>query len=72
MPALPKNAGNAWIDPGGKVHVGRWLLESPRGRLMLVWYALVQDSPVTYRYIARIDRVEEQWRVLSVTVQTLG
>ena len=72
MAALPTGVGDSWIDPAGKAHVGRWLLESRHGRLMLVWYALVSDAPVMYRYIANLDGGRGQWRILSMTVQTLS
>lgn len=71
LEALPDRAGEVWIDPRGKVHVDQWLLESRHGRLMLVWYSMPSDT-VTYRYIAYLDRQKGFWKVLSVTVQTLG
>jgi hypothetical protein len=72
MAALPISVGDSWIDSTGIAHVGRWLLESRHGRLMLVWYALVDDAPVMYRYIASLAGGIGQWRILSMTVQTLG
>jgi hypothetical protein len=73
LAALPAGAGDTcWIDERGKAHVGRWLLESHHGRLMFSWYAMVEGAPTTYRYIAFLERSKEQWRVLSMTVQTLS
>ena len=72
MEALPRGAGEAWIDPQGKVRVGRWKLENQFGMLMFSWYALVPDSPTIYHYVAEVGRVEDQWRISSVTVRIIS
>lgn len=63
---VPKNAWGAFIDEDGVVCIDRWLLEVRGYGLVLTYRVVPPTTKFGYRFVASLERLNQQWRVTSV------
>ena len=65
--ALPRGAGQAWVDSQGALRLGTWRLAAPNGKPVLVWREPPQPgAAVGYQFIADLERAAGAWRVAGI------
>lgn len=68
---VPENAWEGFIDEDGAVRIGRWVLQASGDDLVLTYRVVTPTTTVGYRFVAHLERLNQQWKVTSVSFEKL-
>jgi hypothetical protein len=68
---VPENAWAAFIDESGVVRIDSWLLEAWGDELVLTYRVVTPTTKFGYRFVASLERLNQQWTVNSVGFEKL-